>query len=151
MGKIGFRGYKDPLEYYKANLDKYKGLSRWELSKKDSYLHRSLLKKRLLDKLIPCVRTNLSKKEIKRAVKVYRSCKNVLETSRRLKRCPEAIRKCCNKKGIITKNKRDLKDPLEYYKANLDKYKGLSRGELSKKDSYLCQGFWRKPHTLVCG
>ena len=79
------------MEYYLAHPERYKGLSRWEVCKIDSGIHRKLLREGTMEEAIPerrdregAGRPALSKEKIERIVTLYPVCKgNASEIARR--------------------------------------------------------------------
>lgn len=78
------------LKYFLAHPEKYEGLSRFELAKKDSGLYRTLLRQGNLEKAIPeklplgAGRPPLPQEQVKEIIDSYRPCDgNAAEAARR--------------------------------------------------------------------
>lgn len=98
-----YRGYKDPVECYRAN---YNGLGRFELSKKDSGLYKTLLRCNKLGEAIPrkikpCLGVKLSEAQINDIISFhYLSDGNAYQTSKKLKYSPSIVIKYWRLKGL---------------------------------------------------
>ncbi len=105
--KYNYRGYKSPLEYYEANLDKYKEMGRYNLSKKDPGFYRTLSRHKLLDELFPIDKLKLgrprtSNEDIMNIILNFLFEENIAKTARRCKVSTNTVFNYLRASGILS-------------------------------------------------
>ena len=138
--------YGDPLKYYWDNIEKYRGLSRKQLRKIDQGLYSALRRTNQLKVAIPhTIRRNLSN-PLDLFNKHY---KGKVQTRTELFKIDQSLYHALNNKRLLDKvlpgNGYNYynKNPLAIFKENIDKYKGLSRTQLSKVNRKLYRALMR--------
>lgn len=120
--RTDYRGYKSPLEYYRAHPEKFKGKRREEVFDIDSGLHMALLRHHQIDEAIPenhggegGGRPPLDLSEIEKLVNLYYLVDgNLTKAAEISQHCCPTISKYWRQRGLKARGKGG---PKNYYRA----------------------------------
>ncbi len=153
--KFGRREYnKNPLKFYRANSEVYKGMSRVELQRFDPGLESSLRRYNQLDEATPRKYRDFKKKPLeyyRKYLKLYEEMSRA-ELQRFDPGLESSLRRYNQLDKAIPKKNRDFKKkPLKYYRKHLKLYEGMSRSELFKFDQGLYKSLirWNQLETAI--
>ncbi|MDO8509107.1 MAG: hypothetical protein Q7S27_05490 [Nanoarchaeota archaeon] len=140
-----WRGFSSPLEYFKANSERFHGLGRTQLSRSDIGLYHALLKAHQMDEAIP---KSLQKRKPRKfngnPLAYFMAHESTYKemTRGQLRAFDQGLWLALSKakqldQAIPKTGYRGYRTPLEYVHANPEQFKNLTKSQLKKKDSGL--------------
>ncbi len=147
----GFRGYSNPIEYFRANLEEYNGLGRTELFRRDPHLYQFLLKAHQMDEVIPLSKIRRKKRKYHgNPLAYFRENEEIYKgmTRGQLRNFDQgfwvSLRNANQLDQAIPKTAfRGYSTPLDYVHANSEQYKNLTKTQLKEKDRELYRALRR--------